>query len=72
MSDEARTDRPSISTTKENIQRVRKIILYNHRSTTREAADDVHISFGSYQAIFTDVLGMNKAAAQIVPKLLNS
>ena len=29
------------------------------------------ISFGSCQAIFTDVLGMKSAAAKIVSKLLN-
>ena len=33
--------------------------------------DDVGISFGSRQKIFTDVLGMKHAAAKIVPKLLN-
>ena len=33
--------------------------------------DDVKISFGSYQAILTDVLGMKRAVAKIVSKLLN-
>ena len=31
----------------------------------------VGISFGSSQAIFTDVLGMKRAPVKIVPKLLN-
>ena len=39
--------------------------------TIREVADDVGISFGSCQAIFTDVLEMKRAAAKIVPELLN-
>ena len=30
-----------------------------------------NLSFGSCQAIFTDILGMKCAAAKIVPKLLN-
>ena len=34
-------------------------------------ANDVGISFSSCQAIFTDVLGMKRAAAKIVSKLLN-
>ena len=34
-------------------------------------ADDVGISFGSCQTIFTDFLGMKYAAAKIVTKLLN-
>ena len=46
------------------------MILYNHRITVREVADDVGISLGSCQAIFTDVLDMKRAAAK-VPKLLN-
>ena len=29
------------------------------------------ISFGTCQAVFTNVLGMKRAAAEIVPKLLN-
>ena len=55
----------------ENIEAVKKIILGNRRITIREAADDVGISFGSCQAIFTDVLGMKLVAAKIVPKLVN-
>ena len=34
-------------------------------------ADDVGISFCSCQANFTDVLVIKRAAAKIVPKLLN-
>ena len=47
------------------------MILDNCRITIRDVADDVGISFGSCQAIFTNVLGMKRAAAEIVPKLLN-
>ena len=41
------------------------MILNNRRITIKEAA------VGLCQAIFTDVLGMIRAAAKIVPKLLN-
>ena len=71
VNDDACPGRPRTSTTDENIEAVKKMILYNRRITTREVADDVGISFGSCQAIFTDVLGMKRAAAKIVPKLLN-
>ena len=47
------------------------MILKNRRITIRAIADDVAISFGSCQAIFTPVLDMKRAAAKIVPKLLN-
>ena len=47
VNDDARPDRPSMSTTDENIEAVMKMILYN-----------LGISFGSCQAIFMDVLSM--------------
>ena len=47
------------------------MLLDNHRITIRAVADGVGISFGSCQAIFTDFLGMKRAAEKIVPKLLN-
>ena len=43
----------------------------NLRIAIREDAHDVGILFGSCQAIFVNVLGMKRAAAKIVPKLLN-
>ena len=47
------------------------MILSNRRITIREVVDDVGVSFGLCQAIFTHVLGMKRAAVKIVPKLLN-
>ena len=47
------------------------MILYNRRITIKEVADDVSISFGSCQAIFTYVLGMKHAASKIIQKLKN-
>ena len=68
---EGRPERPSTSTTDENIEAVKKMILDNRRIIIREVADDVGIQFGSCQVIFTDVLGMKRAATKIVSKLLN-
>ena len=68
---DARPGRPSKSTTDENIEAVYKIILDNHQAAIREVANDVGISFGSCQVIFTKNLGMKRATAKIVPKLLN-
>ena len=62
---------PSTSTTDEIIEAVKKMILDNSRITIREVADDVGISFGLCQAIFTDVSGIKRAAANIVRNLLN-
>ena len=69
---DARPGRSITSTTYENIEAVMDRNLDNHRRITiREVADDVSISYGSCQRIFTDVLGMKRAQAKIVPKLLN-
>ena len=47
------------------------MILDNRRLTIGKVADDVGISFGSCQTIFTDILDMKHAAVKIVPKLLH-
>ena len=71
VNDNARPDRPSTWTTDKNIETVIKMILNNRRIIIREVADDVDISFGSCQAIFTNFSGMKLAAAKIISKLLN-
>ncbi|XP_018346773.1 PREDICTED: histone-lysine N-methyltransferase SETMAR-like [Trachymyrmex septentrionalis] len=71
VEDDDRPGRPSTSITDDNVEQVKKMILENRRITIREIADDVGISFGSCQAIFSDVLGMKRVAAKFVPKLLN-
>ena len=70
VNDYTRPGSPSTSTTDENIEAVKKLILDNRRITIREVADDDGISFGSCQAIFTDVLLMKRAAAKVVPKTM--
>ena len=63
VNDDARPGRPSTSTTDENIEAVKKMILDNRQITIIEVVDDVGISFGLCQIIFTDVLGVKRAAA---------
>ena len=69
--DEERAGRPSTSTTDENIDKVKKIVLANRRITVREIAEDLSISIGSCHSIITNDLGMKRVAAKFVPKLLN-
>ena len=47
------------------------MILDKRRITIRKVAYDVGTSFGLCQAIFTNVVGIKRAAANIIPKLLN-
>ena len=56
---------------KKTLKQWRKWFCIILESLLAEATDDVGISFGSCQAIFTYFLGMKRAAAKIVPKLLN-
>ena len=71
VNDDARPGRPSTSTTNENTEAVKKIVIENHRITIREVAEYVGISIGSCHAIFSDILGLKRVAAKFVPKLLN-
>lgn len=71
VNDEERVGRPSTSTTDENIDKVKKIVLANRRITVREVAEDLNISIGSCHSILTNDLGMSRVAAKFVPKLLN-
>ena len=47
------------------------MILDNSRISITAVADDFGIWFGSCQAIFTDALGMKRAAVKFVQKLQN-
>ncbi|KAG5339772.1 SETMR methyltransferase, partial [Acromyrmex heyeri] len=58
VNDEERAGRPSTSTTDENIDEVKKIVLANRRITVREVAEDLNISIGSCHSIFINDLGM--------------
>ena len=46
MNDEDRAGRPSTSTTDENIDEVKTIVLVNRRIIVREVAEDLNISIG--------------------------
>ena len=71
MNDDARPGRPSTSTTNENTEAVKKIVIKNRQITIREVSEDVGISVGSCHAIFSDILGLKRVAAKFVPQLLN-
>ncbi|XP_011146696.2 putative uncharacterized protein FLJ37770 [Harpegnathos saltator] len=70
IEDDARSGRPSTSTSDENVEKVKEIVLAN-RITIREVAEEIGISYGSCEAIFTNVLNMKRVAAKFVPKLQN-
>ena len=71
VEDDERLGRPSTSTTDENVEKVKEMVMNDRRITIREVADDVGISIGSCHESFSNVLGMKRVAAKFVPKLLN-
>ena len=58
VNDKIFPDHLGMSTTKENIEIVKIMILDNRWIIIREVVGDVGISFGSCQAIFMEVLGI--------------
>ena len=71
VEDDERPGRPSTSTTNDNMEKVKEMVMNDRRNTIREVADNVGISIGSCYEIFLNVLGMKRVAAKFVPKLLN-
>ena len=71
VEDDERPGRPSTSTTDENMEKLKEMVMNDRRITIREVADDVAISIGSCHEIFSNVLGMKRVAAKFIPKLLN-
>ena len=58
VEDDERPGRPSTSTTDENVEKVKEMIMNDRRITIREVADNVGISIGSCHEIFSNVLGI--------------
>ena len=54
-----------------NVQKITEIVLKDRRIMIRETAEELNISFGSYQSILTDVLSVARMSVKFVPKLLN-
>ena len=59
--------RPSTSVNDDNIEKVKKIVLDNHRVGIREVAEALNISYGSTPYIIVHILGMKRVAARLVP-----
>jgi hypothetical protein len=63
--------RPSTSIIDENVKKVEKMVMDDRGIPIREVTDEVGISIGSCHNIFSNVLGMKRVAANLIPKLLN-
>jgi hypothetical protein len=69
--DDEHSGRPLTSTTPENIVKVRKAILADHRQTIHDVCETVGLSYRTIQCILADNLNMRRISARFVPRLLS-
>ena len=67
--DDPRSGRPSTARNEEIIAKVKEKSRVDWRLTIREISKEIDSSFGSYQAILTEDLGMRRVVAKFVPRL---
>ena len=71
VKDLPRSGRPSTSSTDENVDKVKEMVLENHHLSLREVARDLSVSHESIRNILHHQLGMRRVAARLVPRELN-
>jgi len=71
LEDLPRFGRPSTFTTNDNIEKIKHLVLQNRRFSVRELAREVNIDKMTVHGIITNILGMKRVAARLVPKDLN-
>jgi histone-lysine N-methyltransferase SETMAR len=70
IGDDERPGRPKDATNDETAEAVHDLVMCDRRRDLRSIAREVGISFGSVQAILTDVYGMSKVSTRWVPRQL--
>jgi hypothetical protein len=71
VNDNECSERPSTSTTPENIAKVHKAILADCRQTIHDVCEIVELSYRTVQHILADNLNMRRISAKFVPRLLS-
>jgi transposase len=69
IKDDERPGRQKEATNYESAEAVHDLVMCDRRQDLRSIAWEVSISFGSVQAILTDVYGISKVSARWVPRL---
>ena len=62
VEDLPRSGRPSTSSTKVNVAKVKEIMTENHHLSSREIAAELPVSHESIRAILNDLFGMKRVA----------
>ena len=71
VEDDPRGGRPSTSRNETNVELVKKMVRGDRLLTVRPISDELGLNRNSVWKIITEYLGMRKACAKMVPKLLN-
>ena len=71
VEDDYRSGRPTTSNNDENVQKIKDAVLGNRHMTIRELSEHSGISQGSVKSILSNVLGLKRVAARLIPKCLN-
>lgn len=71
VEDLPRSGRPSTSSTNDNVEKIKEIVLENRHASVREIARDLNISRETARLILVNQLGMQRVAARLVPLELN-
>ena len=70
VEDDGWSGRPKDDTADENVKVVHTLVMCDRRQDLQSIASGVGISFGAVQSILTDILGMSKVSARLVPLML--
>ncbi|XP_071092044.1 protein GVQW3-like [Haliotis cracherodii] len=70
LEDDARSGRPSTSTSPENIDTVHKLVMENRRITLHEREETTGLSYGSIHNMIHGKLHMSKVCARWAPRML--
>ena len=60
----------SVGAIDENVEIVHSLVLCDRKRDLRDITSEVGISFGAVQSILTDILGISKVSARLVPRML--
>jgi len=69
LEDDEWTGRPSMSSAPKNVETIRRLVHEDRRTTIKDIAEIVNVSYGTEQTILTCDLNMHRLAAKFVPRL---
>ncbi|XP_072042946.1 histone-lysine N-methyltransferase SETMAR-like [Amphiura filiformis] len=69
LEDDPRSGSTRSSTTSDQVDAIRRIVLKDRHLTTQQIANKMRISYGSVKSVLNDTLGMSKLSARWVPRI---